>query len=240
MCFTSTLLCNPKKYEIDVDHLNISCDSIKFSNSVKNPGVHFDDDLSMNAHVMTLSKAVYIEIRRLKHISNFVYESSLKTLAASLILSRFDYCSSLFKKLNASQTYQLQKLHNFAAKVICDKSLRDHATPCLMYLHWLPIAFRIDFKIAMLVFKCLNGLAPPYLCDLLELYKSVRILKSSDKFHLKVVKTKYVTLGDKSFSHSAPLVWNNLLLDLRKEKSISILKANLKLIISNLHSTKYL
>ena len=105
---TEVLLCNPKKYDIDVDHLNIGCDSVKSFDSVKNLGVYyyFDNDLSMNAHVMNLSKAVYIEIRRLKHMSNFVSESSLKTLAASFILSRFDYCNSLFKKLNASQTYQ--------------------------------------------------------------------------------------------------------------------------------------
>ena len=58
---TEVLLCNPKKYDIDVDHLNIGCDSVKFSDSVKNLGVHFYNDLSMNAHVMNLSKAVYID-----------------------------------------------------------------------------------------------------------------------------------------------------------------------------------
>ncbi len=225
---TEILLCNPKKYDVDVNSLNIGCDSIQFSSSVKNLGVYFDSDLSMNAHIMSLSKAVYFEIKRLKHMSNFVNESSLKTLAASFILSRLDYCNSLFKKLNGTQIHQLQKLQNFAAKVICGKSLRDHATPCLMYLHWLPVKFRINFKIAMLVFKCLNGLAPPYLCDLIELYKPSRTLRSSDKHLLKVFKTKYVTLGDKCFCHAAPTVWNELPIDLRKETSIEIFKSKLK------------
>ena len=85
-----------KKYDVDVNNLNIGCDSIQFSDSVKNLGVFFDHDISMNAHIQNLSKAVYLEIRRLKHMSNFVSESSLKTLAASFILSRFDYCNSLF------------------------------------------------------------------------------------------------------------------------------------------------
>ena len=161
-------------------------------------------------------------------MSNFVSESSLKTLAASFILSRLDYCNSLFKKLNGTQIYQLQKLQNFAAKVICGKSLRDHATPCLMYLHWLPINFRINFKIAILVFKCLNGLAPSYLCDLIELYEPPRNLRSSDKHLLRVFKTKFVTLGDKSFCHAAPAVWNELPIDLRKETSIEIFKSKLK------------
>ena len=92
----------------------------------------------------------------------------------------------------------------------------------------LPINFRINFKIAILVFKCLNGLAPSYLCDLIELYKPPRNLRSSDKHLLKVFKTKYVTLGDKSFCHAAPTVWNELPIELRKETSIEIFKSKLK------------
>ena len=93
-------------------------------------------------------------------MSEFVNESSLKTLASSFILSRLDYCNSLFKGINNNQLYKLQKLQNFAAKVILKKSIYEHVTPCLIYLHWLPIKYRIDFKIAVLAFKCLNGLAP--------------------------------------------------------------------------------
>ena len=46
----------------------------------------------------------------------------------------------------------------------------DHVTPCLIELHWLPINFRVDYKIALLAFKCLNGLAPKYLSDFIEVY----------------------------------------------------------------------
>ena len=80
----------------------------------------------------------------------------------------------------------------------------------------------------MLVFKCLNGLAPSYLCDIIELYKPSRNLRSSDKHLLKVFKTKFVTLGGKSFYHAAPIVWNELPIELRKETSIDIFKSKLK------------
>ena len=161
-------------------------------------------------------------------MSKFVSESSLKTLAASFILSRFDYCNSLFKNLKNSQIDKLQKLQNFAAKVILGKSLYDHVTPCLIELHWLPIRFRIDYKISLIVFKCLNGLAPSYLSELIEIYVPSRNLRSANLFLLKTKVTKYKTLGDRSFSYTAPTVWNALPLEIRKEKSIDIFKKRLK------------
>ena len=175
-----------------------------------------------------MSKAIYLEINKLKHISKFVDESSLKTLAASYILSRLDYCNALFKGMPKYQFEKLQKLQNFAAKVIMKRSLYDHVTPCLIELHWLPIHYRVDFKIALLTFKCLQGLAPKYLCDLIELYLPPRALRSSSMNLLKPKTTKFRTLGDKSFSFSAPQVWNNLPSYIRNETSISVFKKNLK------------
>ena len=162
--------------------MNVGTESIDFAESAKNLGVYIDQDLSMKCHFSNLSKAIYLEIRRLKTMSRFVNETCLKTLATSFILSRLDYCNALFKNLNDYQIQSLQKLQNFAAKVILNKTLYDHVTPCLIDLHWLPVQFRIDFKIALLTFKCLNGLAPSYLSDLIELYKPTRSLRSAESF----------------------------------------------------------
>ena len=161
-------------------------------------------------------------------MSKYVSENSLKTLAASFILSRFDYCNSLFIGMNFSLCDKLQKLQNFAAKVILGKSLYDHVSPCLIHLHWLPIKFRINYKISLLVFKCLNGLAPSYLSNLVEMYVPSRNLRSINQYKLKTNVTKFKTLGDRSFSSAAPSVWNALPLEIRREKSIDIFKKNLK------------
>ena len=225
---TEVILCNPKKYNVDVNELHVGNDTIQFSHSARNLGVCFDEDLSLNDHFVNISKAVYLEIKRLRHMSKFVNDNALKTLAASFILSRFDYCNSLFKNLCNYQLDKLQKLQNFAAKVVLSKSLYDHVTPCLIELHWLPISFRIDYKISLLVFKCLNGLAPSYLWDLIELYVPSRNLRSANQFTLKAFSSKFKKLGDRSFSYTAPKVWNALPYDIRTEKSISIFKKKLK------------
>ena len=225
---TEAILINPKKYEIDNDHLSIGEEKVKFANYAKNLGVYIDENLSMNCHITNISKAVYLEIRKLKHMSKFVNESSLKTLATSFVLSRLDYCNALFKNMNNYQFDKLQRLQNFAAKVVLGKSIYDHVTPCLIELHWLPVKFRVDYKIAVLTFKCLNGLAPQYLSDLIQLYVPSRSLRSASQNLLKTKVTKFKTLGDRSFSFTAPSIWNSLPFDLRCEKSIDSFKKKLK------------
>ena len=225
---TEVILINPKKYEIQFDHLDIGNESINFAESAKNLGVFIDKDLSMQCHLSNLSRSIYFEIRRLKHISKFVSESCLKTLATSFILSRLDYCNALFKNLNKYQLESLQKLQNFAAKVVLKKSLYDHVTPCLIELHWLPVQYRIDFKIALLTFKCINGLAPSYLSSLVELYVPARNLRSSSKVLLKPKITNFKKLGERSFSFCAPNVWNKLPFSITSEKSLDAFKKKIK------------
>ena len=225
---TEVILINPKNYDVNVSNLLVGDEDVHFSDYAKNLGVFIDKDLTMDCQITNLSKAVYLEIRRLKHISNFVDENCLKTLAASFILSRLDYCNSLYKNLNKYQIEKLQKLQNFAAKVVSKKSLYDHVTPILIDLHWLPISFRVDFKIAVLAFKCIHNLAPSYLSDLVEIYSPNRSLRSSSLCLLKPIKTKFRKLGDKSFSFTAPKVWNVLPVSLRQEESLSVFKSKLK------------
>ena len=160
--------------------------------------------------------------------STKVYELCVNHHIIPYISSRLDYCNALFKNMPNYQFEKLQKLQNFAAKVVLKKSYYDHVTPCLIDLHWLPVKFRVDFKIAVLTFKCLNELAPQYLQDLIEIYNPPRALRSKSLKLLKTKTTKYKTLGDRSFSFSAPKVWNDLPVILRMETSLEIFKKNLK------------
>ena len=225
---TEVVLINPKKYDINISSIKIGDEDIIFNDKAKNLGVFLDKDLTMNFQITNLSKAIYLEIRKLKNISKFVSQSCLKTLAASFILSRLDYCNALYKNLNKYQIDQIQKLQNFAAKVVLSKSIYEHVTPCLIELHWLPISFRINYKIAVLTFKCLHGLAPKYLSDLVEEYHPSRSLRSSSQKLLKKKVVNFEKLGKKSFSFSAPDVWNSLPFHLRNENSIDVFKKKLK------------
>ena len=108
------------------------------------------------------------------------------------------------------------------------KTLYDHVTPCLIELHWLPVSYRMDYKIAVLSFKCLHGLAPAYLSDLIEEYHPSRNLRSSSQKLLKKKVVKFEKLGKKSFAFSGPQVWNSFPFYLRNETSLEVFKKKLK------------
>ena len=104
----------------------------------------------------------------------------------------------------------------------------DHITPVLQKLHWLPVKSRIIYKILLLIYKALNGLAPSYLSELLDTYRPSRNLRSSGKLFLTTKKTNTVNYGDRAFSVCAPKLWNNLPLHIRQAKSLSSFKSQLK------------
>ncbi len=90
--------------------------------------------------------------------------------------SRLDYYNALLGGCPATSINKLQIVQNDAARV----NKYDHITPILQSLHWLPIKFRISYKILLLTYKALNGLAPAYLTNLLSRYNPTRSLRSQN------------------------------------------------------------
>ncbi len=93
--------------------------------------------------------------------------------------------------------------------------MRDHITPVLESLHWLPVSFRVDLKMLMLN---LHGLAPQYLSELLIPYTPTRDLRSSETGLLTVPLTRLRLMGDRAFSSLAPKLWNSLPIEIRLKR----------------------
>ena len=106
--------------------------------------------------------------------------------------------------------------------------MREHITPVLASLHWLPVVFRIDFKILLLVYKAINGLAPSYLVDCLPRYVPNRPLRSSGADLLEVPTMNYRKHGEAAVCFYGPSAWNKLPVHLRQAASVDIFKAQLK------------
>ena len=103
----------------------------------------------------------------------------------------------------------------------------NHVTPLLYKLHWLPIQYRIDYKIILLCFKALNNIAPVYISELLE-YKKPTGYNLRNEFELFEPRTNLVTYGDRAFSSIAPKLWNKLPLDLKNITELDKFKTELK------------
>ena len=100
--------------------------------------------------------------------------------------------------------------------------------PILCQLHWLPIRYRIQFKILALVFLCINDLAPSYLQELLVQYRPSRNLRSQSKSLLVSPRINTQFYGARSFQSSAPELWNNIPDKIKTSKTIDQFKAALK------------
>ncbi len=97
--------------------------------------------------------------------------SDAEKLVHAFMTSKLDDCNALLGGCPASSINKLQIVQNAAARVLTRSRKYDHITPILQSLHWLPIKFRISYKILLLAYKALNNLAPAYLTNLLSRYK---------------------------------------------------------------------
>lgn len=102
---------------------------------------------------------------------------------------------------------------------------REHVTPVLAALHWLPVLHRIQFKILVLCFKALHGLAPPYLCEHLRRHAPTRALRSSHQHYLEELFSRLKSRGDGAFSVCASKLWNELPLEIRPTQSLEDFKS---------------
>ena len=146
-------------------------------------------------------------------------------------MSHLDYVKSAFIGLPASDINKMQKVQSAAAKFVLNLKRMDSSTEALQTLHWLPIKFRIQYKILLLVYKCLNDQAPSYLSELLELKSTTSRLcvrSTSDMTLLCVPFTKRKTFADRSVSVAGPRLWNGLPRTIRESPNPDCFKKHLK------------
>ena len=139
-----------------------------------------------------------------------------------------DNNNALLAGLPDYQISRLQRLQNTAARIVTLTKKHDHVTPVLENLHWLPVSHRITYKILLLTYKALNGLAPQYIKDLLIPYSAARNLRSTNQNLLTVPKSRLSTYGDRAFSVIAPALWNPLPSNIKSSETVFRFKSSLK------------
>ena len=143
---------------------------IPFASKVKSLGVTLDSALSMKQQIYTVCKACYFHVRQISKIRKILSQESVAKLVSCFVLSRLDYCNSLLADLPTESINKLQYVQNCAARLVFGLRKREHITPALKNLYWLPISQQIHYKLSLLCYKCFNSLLPSYLSDLLRPY----------------------------------------------------------------------
>ena len=121
-------------------------------------------------------------------------------------------------------------VQNMAAKLVLNPDRLSSATEARKELHWLPIKYRVQYKILILVHKCIKGEAPTYLIDLIKEKPISRqgLCSASRLHHLQIPATKRKIFADRSFSVSGPRLWNSLPDDIKTLNDTNIFKKMLK------------
>lgn len=227
---TEFIIFSPRHSNNPAQNLHIELDHATLSPApfVKNLGVIQDCNLTMEKHVNNLSRSCYYQIRNIGKIRKCLTTDACRTLVQANVTSRLDYANSLLYGLPDTLLCKLQRVQNAAARLITRTQRRDHITPVLMELHWLPVEQRLAYKILLYTFKATKGDAPSYIGDLLEVHQPTRNLRSNARSLLVVPKTRTVTYGDRSFSSAAANLWNDIPESMKNANSIDIFKRQLK------------
>ena len=208
--------------------LSIGNDIISPKPIICNLGFYMDCSASMTPHVDKICKSVLFHIRQIGQLRKYLDQASTEKLVHAVISSRLDYANSLLYGLPATSIYKLQRVQNLAARIVTKSPRNSHITPILKSLHWLPVEYRIQFKILSLTFRALTQQTPKYLSDILQTRSSTRPTRSQQQSQLQIPHSRTVTYGDRAFFYSAPSLWNSLPSTLRSEQTLPSFKKKLK------------
>ena len=136
------------------------------------------------------------------------------------------YCNAVLYGLPQSTIGPLQRVQNAAARVILGLSPRDHIRLALKELHWLPVAHRIQYNVALLMFMVHDNRCTVYLSESVQPVSSNPVrqrLRSASSLDYIVPRTK-TKFRDRAFSVAGPTVWNSLPESVRSAETLSTFK----------------
>ena len=201
------------------------------SSEVRNLGVILDERLSMEKHVNAVARSCHYHLRSIGKIRRFLDDAACQSLLSTLVLSRLDYANSLLFGTMQKFIHKLQLVQNSAARMLERSRRHEHISPVLFKLHWLPVSYRIRYKMCLMCFKSLQRRAPGYLTNEIQVYRPDRDLRSENQNRLApgtIARTRH---GERCLSNAMAKEWNTLPPDVRNEESIYIFKKKLKTLL---------
>lgn len=204
---------------------------LDISECVKNLGVKIDQNLSLDKQINEVCKTSFYYLKIVSSHKQSLDKKSLEQVIHSYVLSHLNSNLLLYYGLPSYRLEKLQRVQNCAARCVAGTNFRDHISPVLSNLNWLKIRSFIKYRYACFIYKCLDAnseIKPEYLSDLLEWYNPSRTLRSQ-ALNLLVRPSFKKEENKRSFTVSAPIIWNDLPLEIRNAPSLPIFKRNLKL-----------
>ena len=112
-------------------------------------------------HVSAISATCFFHLRQIRRVQQSLDVGLAKTVVQAFVTSRVNYCNGVLAESPRVITDKLQRVMNSAAHVVTDTWKYDSGLSRLMHdeLHWLDVTDRVRFKLAVLMYRCLQGTA---------------------------------------------------------------------------------
>jgi len=144
-----------RRHQLPPDHLVFGPVQVTPVASVRDLGVHLDTDMTMKTHVTRLVSSCFGILRQIRSIRRSLPRSTLTMLISSFIMSKLDYCNVV--GLTRCDLDRLHSVINAAARLTVGAQHYDHISPLLVDFHWLRMVEHIQYKLCVLVYRCLHG-----------------------------------------------------------------------------------
>ncbi|XP_072041505.1 uncharacterized protein [Amphiura filiformis] len=180
--------------------------------------------MTLTTHVKNVCRSACHAIHKIGLIRKYIDRSTAERLVHAFVTSRLDANNSLLYGLPASTLAKLQRVQNCAIRLVTCAKKDCNITSLRRELHWLPIKDSLVFKLLLLTYKSLHGMAPSYISDLIKVHVPQRSLRSNSKLLLNVPPSREVSTayyGERAFSVAAPTLWNKLPARIQKAASPS-------------------
>lgn len=214
---------------LNIQSLNVNNIDIRLGDQVKNLGVLLDTELSMKNQINHVVKVAGCHLKNIAFVKKYLDENSMKKLVTNHVISKLDYCNSIYYGLPSYLLRKLQLIMNRAARLIKGRSRRDRVTPILIELHWLPVKARLIYKQCVIVRQAIRYGKPKYVRNMLADFNtdSDIVLRHDDANRLMEPRF-YREAGRRAFVNCAPRLYNALPDNIKMSETVDAFKKKLK------------
>ena len=202
-------------------NIAIRGEQIEISETEKLLGVHIDNSLSWSSHIESTLKKCNSLLFLLNRIKQYLNVSTRKLFYNAYILPHLDYCCSIWGNANSELMSAVIKFQKRAARSILDKPMETPSVELFTELKWMMFPERVRYQKAILMYKIMHNLTPPYLSNIFKFSSEVhnRALRSTTENLLYVPKPN-IEIYRKSLAYSGSKIWNSIPEQIRNANSL--------------------
>ena len=184
--------------------IKIGCEIIKLVSSSRNLGYFMESHLKSNTHITKVCWTSYSTLKNIARICSLLTPEAAKIIVQGLVISKLEYCNTLLLGTSGHQLSRLQMIQNMGCRVISNLKKYDHVSNAMKELHWLKVQEWIHYKVLVTMYQCVNGLAPSFLTNLLDLDLTTKHLRSDTQGKLPIPCCSLSQVHNSSIWYAGP------------------------------------